>query len=50
MTARVEKDSDATESETMAFAAANDYVVLTNDLDFAANEENVGPKDASDCE
>lgn len=26
----------ATDSEIMAFAAANDYVVLTNDLDFAA--------------
>ena len=28
--------ADATDSEIMAFAAANDYVVLTNDLDFAA--------------
>jgi predicted nuclease of predicted toxin-antitoxin system len=28
--------ADATDSEIMVFAAANDYVVLTNDLDFAA--------------
>jgi predicted nuclease of predicted toxin-antitoxin system len=28
--------ADATDSEIMAFAAANDYVVLTNNLDFAA--------------
>ena len=28
--------ADATDSEIMAFAAANDYVVLTNDLDFGA--------------
>jgi len=28
--------ADATDSEIIAFAAANDYVVLTNDLDFAA--------------
>jgi len=28
--------ADATDSEIMTFAAANDYVVLTNDLDFAA--------------
>jgi predicted nuclease of predicted toxin-antitoxin system len=27
---------DATDSEIMAFAAANDYVVLTHDLDFGA--------------
>ena len=27
---------DASDSEIMAYAAANDYVVLTNDLDFAA--------------
>ncbi len=28
--------ADASDSEIMAFAATNDYVVLTNDLDFAA--------------
>ena len=28
--------ADASDSEIMTFAAANDYVVLTNDLDFAA--------------
>ena len=28
--------ADATDSEIMAFAAANDHVVLTNGLDFAA--------------
>jgi len=28
--------ADATDSEIMVFAAANDYIVLTNDLDFAA--------------
>ena len=28
--------AEATDSEIMAFAAVNDYVVLTNDLDFAA--------------
>jgi predicted nuclease of predicted toxin-antitoxin system len=28
--------ADATDSEIMAFAAANDCVILTNDLDFAA--------------
>ena len=28
--------ADATDSEIMTFAAANDYIVLTNDLDFAA--------------
>jgi len=28
--------ADASDSEIMAFAAANDYVVLTCDLDFAA--------------
>lgn len=29
-------EADASDSEIMTFAAANDYVVLTNDLDFAA--------------
>lgn len=29
-------NADASDSEIMAFAATNDYVVLTNDLDFAA--------------
>lgn len=28
--------ADASDSEIMAFAVTNDYVVLTNDLDFAA--------------
>lgn len=28
--------ADASDSEIMTFAAGNDYVVLTNDLDFAA--------------
>jgi|SRR5215469_2591178 len=28
--------ADAADSEIMVFAAASDYVVLTNDLDFAA--------------
>ena len=28
--------ANASDSEIMTFAAANDYVVLTNDLDFAA--------------
>jgi predicted nuclease of predicted toxin-antitoxin system len=28
--------ADASDSEIMAFAATNDYVVLTSDLDFAA--------------
>jgi len=29
-------EADASDSEIMTFAAANGYVVLTNDLDFAA--------------
>ena len=28
--------AEASDSQIMAFAAANDYVVLTNDMDFAA--------------